>query len=113
MWGTDMTTTVTIDQGQVCVFTAVDHGTAECIGIHAARSGNRFEALEPLRQGVREHLGGFERGIAAGLAIRHDHGSTYMSHDLQAELAFLGMTARPASSGSPRATASPNASSEL
>ena len=78
-----------------CVFIAVDHCTAECIGIHAAKSGNRFEALEPLRQGVREHFGGFERGIAAGLAIRHDHGSAYMSHDFQAELAFLVMTSSP------------------
>ena len=49
-----MTTTVTIDEGQVCVFIAVDHCTAECVGIHAAKSGNRFEALEPIRQGVRE-----------------------------------------------------------
>ena len=94
-WGTDMTTIVTTDEGQVCVFIAVDHCTAECIGIHAAKSGNRFESLEPLRQGVREHFGGFERGIAAGLAIRHDHGSAYMSHDFQAELAFLGMTSSP------------------
>ena len=95
MWGTDMTTTVTTEEGQVCVFVAVDHCTAECIGIHASKSGNRFEALEPLRQGVREHFGGFDRGIAAGLAIRHDHGSAYMSDDFQQELAFLGMTSSP------------------
>ena len=95
MWGTDMTTTVTTGEGQVCVFVAVDHCTCECIGIHAAMSGNRFEALEPLRQGVREHFGGFDEGIAAGLAIRHDHGSAYMSDDFQRELAFLGMTSSP------------------
>ena len=95
MWGTDMTTTVTTGEGQVCVFVAVDHCTAECIGIHASMSGNRFEALEPLRQGVREHFGGFDKGIAAGLAIRHDHGSAYMSDDFQRELAFLGMTSSP------------------
>jgi transposase InsO family protein len=95
MWGTDMTTTVTTDEGQVHVFIAVDHCTAECIGIHAAKSDNRFEALEPIRQGVREHFGGFDRGIAAGLAIRHDHGSAYMSDEFQAELAFLGMTSSP------------------
>jgi transposase InsO family protein len=95
MWGTDMTTTVTTDEGQVCVFIAVDHCTAECIGVHAAKSGNRFEALEPLRQGVREHFGGFDRGIAAGLAIRHDHGSAYMSENFQRELTFLGMTGSP------------------
>jgi putative transposase len=95
MWGTDMTTTVTTGEGQVCVFVAVDHCTAECIGIHASLSGNRFEALEPLRQGVREQFGGFDKGIAAGLAIRHDHGSAYMSDDFQQELIFLGMTSSP------------------
>ena len=92
MWGTDMTTTVTTDQGLVHVFVAVDHCTCECIGLHVAKSGNRFEALEPLRQGVREHFGGFDRDIAAGLTIRHDHGSAYMSDDFQKELAFLGMS---------------------
>ncbi len=95
MWGTDMTTTVTTDEGQVCVFIAVDHCTAECIGVHASKSANRFEALGPLRQGVREHFGGFDRGIAAGLAIRHDHGSAYMSDDFQRELTFLGMRSSP------------------
>jgi putative transposase len=52
MWGTDMTTTWTAE-GQVAVFIAVDHYNAECVGLHAARRGTRFEALEPLRQGVR------------------------------------------------------------
>jgi transposase InsO family protein len=95
MWGTDATTTVTTGEGQVCVFVAVDHCTAECVGIHASVSGNRFEALEPIRQGVREHFGGFDRGIAAGLTIRHDHGSAYMSDDFQQELTFLGLTSSP------------------
>jgi transposase InsO family protein len=90
-----MTTTVTTGEGQVCVFVAVDHCTAECICIHAATSGNRFDALEPIRQGVREHFGGFDRGIAEGLSIRHDHGSAYMSDDFQHELRFLGLTSSP------------------
>ena len=84
MWGTDMTATVTTEEGQVCVFVAVDHCTGECVGLHASKSGNRFEALEPIRQGVRGHFGGFDRGIAKGLAIRHDHGSASMSDDFQA-----------------------------
>lgn len=95
MWETDMTSTVTTDEGQVFVFVAVDHCTGECVGIHAARSGNRFEALEPIRQGVREQFGGVDRDIASGLAIRHDHGSAYMSDDFQQELTFLGMTSSP------------------
>jgi putative transposase len=95
MWGTDATTTVTTGEGQVFVFVAADHCTAECVGIHASVSGNRFEALEPIRQGVREQFGGFDNGIATGLAIRHDHGSAYLSDDFQHELSFLGMTSSP------------------
>ena len=95
MWGTDMTTTVTTDQGTAHVFVAVDHCTCECVGLHAAKSGNRFEALEPLRQGVREHFGGFAAEVAEGLAIRHDHGSAYMSDDFRRELAFLGAASSP------------------
>ena len=59
MWGIDATATVTLDDGQVTVFAAVDHCTAECVGIHAVKRATRFEALEPLRQGVRQHFGGF------------------------------------------------------
>jgi putative transposase len=95
MWGTDMTTTVTTGEGLAHVFVAVDHCTCECIGLHVAKGGNRFEALEPLRQGVREHFGGFDRGVARGLAIRHDHGSAYMSDDFRRELTFLGMESSP------------------
>ena len=94
-WGTDMTTTVTTQEGKAAVFVAVDHFNAECIGIHASKSQTRFEALEPLRQGVREHFGAFAEKIAEGLMIRHDHGSQYMADDFQDELEFLGMTASP------------------
>jgi transposase InsO family protein len=44
---------------------------------------------------VREHFRGFNAGIAAGLAIRHDHGSAYVSDDFQRELAFLRATSSP------------------
>ena len=96
MWGTDMTTTFTQQEGQVAIFITVDHCSAECVGIHAATQGTRFEALEPIRQGVRTHFGAFEQGIAHGLALRHDHGSQYMSHVFQEELRFLGITSSPA-----------------
>ena len=95
MWGTDMTTTVTTGEGLAHVVVAVDHCTCECIGLHAAKGGNRFEALEPLRPGVREHSGRFEAKAAQGLTIRHDHGSNYLSDDFQRELKFLGMTSSP------------------
>src|SRR3712207_4016356 len=95
LWGTDLTTTWT-GEGQVAVFIAVDHCSAECVGIHAARHANRFEALEPLRQGIRRCFGGFAQGIAKGLALRHDHGSQYMSDAFQKELRFLSIESSPA-----------------
>src|SRR4051812_23300550 len=52
MWGTDMTQTITVAEGRAYVFVAVEHANSEVVGIHAARSANRFEALEPVRQGV-------------------------------------------------------------
>ena len=78
------------------MFIAVDHCSAECVGIHAALRATRFEALEPVRQGVRRCFGGFARGIAHGLAVRHDHGSQYMADDVQKELRFLGVEGSPA-----------------
>ncbi len=95
MWGTDATQTVTLEQGTATIFGVVDHCTAECIGIHASLHGNRFEALEPIRQGVKEHLGSYEKGVALGLTIRHDHGSQFLSRHYQDELRFLGATASP------------------
>ena len=110
MWGTDMTTTWT-HEGQVAVFIAVDHHNAECVGIHAARHGTRFEALEPLRQGVRQQFGAFAKGMAQGLSVRHDHGSQYMSAVFQDELAFLGAESSRPTSGHRRETAAPSGSS--
>jgi len=100
MWGTDLTTTIT-GEGQAAVFVAVDHCSAECVGIHAARRATRFEALEPLRQGVRRCFGAFGKDVARGLSVRHDHGSQYMSDHFQRELAFLGAESSPAFVRSP------------
>jgi hypothetical protein len=62
----------------VTAFVAVDHCTTECVGLHAAKKATRFEALEPLRQAVRDYCDGFRAGVAAGIRDRHDHGSQYM-----------------------------------
>jgi putative transposase len=95
LWGTDMTQTVTLSEGVAHVFVAVDHCNSECVGIHADKSANRFQALEPVRQGVRRHFRAIGKNVAAGLKLRHDHGSNYMSDDFQTEIAFLGIEASP------------------
>src|SRR3954452_16543248 len=100
MWGTDLTSVMT-GEGQAAVFITVDHCSTECVGTHASRSADRFQALEPVRQAVRQRHGGFAKGIAAGLRLRHDHGSQYVSHDFQAEIRFLGIESSPAFVGEP------------
>ena len=96
MWGTDMTATFTRQEGQGAIFIAVDHCLAACGGIHAAKQGTRFEALEPIRQGIHTHFGALAQDIAQGLVLRHDHGSQYMSHVFQEALTFLGIASSPA-----------------
>jgi len=96
MWGIDQTSCFTTDQGQVAIFFAVDHCSMECVGIHAAKRGSRFEGLEPIRQGVRDFFGGFREGSAQGLSLRHDHGSQFVSDLCQQEIAFLGVESSPA-----------------
>ena len=80
-----------------CVARHTDSTTARASvwGIHAAKMANRFEALEPIRQGVCEHFGAFEKNIAERLSLRHDHGSQYVSDDFQNEIAFLGVQTSP------------------
>ena len=95
MWGTDLTSVMT-SEGQATVFVAVDHCSAECVGVHASHRADRFQALEPVRQAVRERFGAFAKNVASGLALRHDHGSQYVSHDFQAEIHFLGIGSSPA-----------------
>ena len=56
LWGTDATATFTEEDGQVTIFAAIDHCSADCIGIHAVKRAHRFEALEPIRQAVRLFL---------------------------------------------------------
>jgi transposase InsO family protein len=94
MWGTDLTTTFTAE-GQAAVFIAVDHFTGECVGIHASSRATRLGiGTDP--KGVRRSFGGFAKDIAHGLAVRHDHGTQYMSDHFQKEIAFLGIESSPA-----------------
>lgn len=100
-WGTDLTTTMTLEEGQAAVLLAVDHHTTEIVGIHATKRATCWEALEPIRQGVRKHFGPIRRDVALGLELRHDHGSQYVSDAFQQEIAFLGISSSPSFVRSP------------
>ncbi len=94
------------------MFVAVEHANSEVIGIHAAKSANRFEALEPIRQGVKRCFGAIAPEVASGLKLRHDHGSNYMSETFQGESDAWESKPRPLSCASPRVMALPSASFE-
>ena len=110
MWGTDLTTTIT-GEGQVAVFVAVDHHSAECVGVHAARRATRFEALEPVRQGVRRHFGGFAEGSPAASRSGTTTARNSWLMPSRRRARSSASKARPPSSARRRATAAPNASS--
>jgi hypothetical protein len=69
----------------------------EVVGIRAAKMGNRFESFGAIRQGMGKYFGDFGPGIAAGLNLRDDHGSQYLSNAFQEHTAFLGMESNQAS----------------
>ncbi|MEX3583203.1 MAG: hypothetical protein VB137_12495 [Burkholderia sp.] len=52
--------------------------------------GDRFAALEPISQGVREQFRSVEADAGRGLSLRMDHGSQYRSDDVRAQLKFWG-----------------------
>ena len=83
-------------------FGAIDHGTDELVGWHATKLGDRWAALEPLRQGVRYAFGGFGKddrprasrsAATGGRSTRRTPGS--------GEVRWLGMTISPSYVGEP------------
>jgi putative transposase len=74
MWGTDAPRFYTEAEGWCWFFGAIDHDHDELVGWHVAKLGDRWAALEPLRQGVRHACGGFAQEVARGLKIRGDWG---------------------------------------
>jgi len=91
MWGTDGTQVLTVDDGYVWVFSAVEHWNAECVGMYVCKRGTRFNAVQPVLEGVGSIFGSVERGIARGLSLRLDHGSANCSEHFQGELNRLGI----------------------
>jgi transposase InsO family protein len=72
MWGTDATRFYTEQDGWCWFFGAIDHHLDEVVGWHTAKLGDRWAALEPIRQGVRHAFGRFGKDVARGLALRCD-----------------------------------------
>lgn len=101
MWGTDATNFFTEEEGWCWLFLGIDHYSTDVVGWNAAKVGDRFAALEPIRQGVAAHIGPVAKDVARGLALRHDWGPQYRAREFRAELKFLGIDDSPAYVGEP------------
>ncbi|MCP4549456.1 MAG: DDE-type integrase/transposase/recombinase [bacterium] len=93
MWGTDGAKVLTLDDGWVWVFSAVEHWNAECVGWHVCKRGTRFNALEAVRMGVQAVFGSVDADSARGLALRMDHGSQYTSDHFRKQIRCWGISA--------------------
>jgi len=91
MWGTDGTRFYTRRDGWCWFFGAIDHASVKVVGHHVAKIGDRFAALEPIKQGITENFGGYAGAIAAGLKLRLDWGTQYTSHVFEGETRWLGI----------------------
>ena len=91
MWGTDGTQVMTVDDGHVWVFSAVEHWNGECVGMYVCKRGSRFNAVQRVIEGVHSVFGSAEKNVALGLALRLDHGSANCSEHFQGEIRRLGI----------------------
>ena len=101
LWGTDATRFYTKADGWCWLFVALDHCVSDVVGWHVAKRGDRWAALEPVRQGVRAHMVGYAPKIALGLGLRHDWGPQYTAHQFEGELQWLGIRSSAAYVGEP------------
>ena len=94
MWGTDMTSTVTVGEGAACV-------SRPSITVRPSASVSMRRSVAPgLRPWSRfakvsANFGPIGDGVADGLRLRHDHGSNYLADDFQQEVAFFGIESSP------------------
>jgi len=91
MWGSDGMRVLTVEEGWVWVFAAVEHWNAECVGWHVCKLGDRFAALEPIAMGLDRIFGRVDAEVARGLSLRIDHGSQYLADHFLNQVRFWGI----------------------
>jgi len=101
LWGTDATLFYTQRDGWCWFFGAIDHCVEDIVGWHVAKVGDRWAALEPIRQGVQQTHGSYAPKIALGLGLRMDRGPQYTAHQFLGELRWLGIRPTPSYVGEP------------
>ncbi len=84
IWGTDGTLFGTVNGDLLWLFALIDHHSDEVLGWHIVEvgQGDRFAALEPIKQGLRRIRGCVGKDVGDGIAIRHDWGPQYIARDI-------------------------------
>lgn len=90
MWATDAVKIFTQEDGWVWYFGVTDHWNSECLGWHVAKRGDRYAAMEALREAVRNGCGAVGKGVARGISLRPDHGSVFTAEAYRNEAKYLG-----------------------
>jgi putative transposase len=101
MRATDATQIITVEDGKVWLFGVAERWNAELLGWHVTKRGTRFEAIQAVGMAVRRQFGQLDAGAARGLALRHDHGSNFMSDVFQKQVRFWGISPSHAFVGEP------------
>jgi len=98
IWGTDGTLFGTVNGDLLWLFAVIDHFSDEILGWHIVEvgQGDRFAALEPIKQSLRRIRGAVGKDTGNGIAIRHDWGPQYIARDFKDELKFFGLKNSPA-----------------
>jgi putative transposase len=91
MWCSDGTKIRTVNDGWVWVFSVEEHWNAECLGWHVCKVGDRFAALEPVSQAVKNVYGSTAKEVAKGLLLRIDNGPQYTSDYFLKQIAYMGI----------------------
>lgn len=91
MWGSDGTKVQTVEEGWVWIFSVAEHWNTECLGWHVCKTGDRFAALEPITQAVKQVYGSLSKGVARGLKLRIDNGSQYTSDYFLEQISYWGI----------------------
>ena len=101
MWGADAVQFRTREDGNCWFFGVADHFNSECVGWTVVKTGDRWAAIESLREAVRNVFGKFAVGAAKGVWLRHDNGSQYTARAFQADIRYAGLESTPAFVGEP------------
>jgi putative transposase len=90
IWATDAVKIWTEEDGWVWYFGVTDHWNSECLGWHVTKRGDRYAAMEALRQAVRNGCGSLVQGVARGISLRPDHGSVFTAKEYRNEARYWG-----------------------